>query len=248
LGREHPIVICGKDEALSRLPELASTAGFKLDRCGLILIKPNVCGLYHPSLNLLQGLLEYLEPRADRVIIGETRSALHNPEEQFERLGIRKLVGRFGGRVEALDLSADRRVRVDVPNPHALRELELPETLIEADVLINVPKVGRHPTTVLTNALKNLFGLLPHKHKYIRYHPLGVDNVIADIAQVVRPDLNVVDVGDKVMLGVDALRVDVVACKFLGLDPLRVKHLRLVSEDRGNELEELVEGISILEL
>ena len=69
MGREHPIVICGKDEALSRLPELASTAGFKLDRCGLILIKPNVCGLYHPSLNLLQGLLEYLEPRADRVII-----------------------------------------------------------------------------------------------------------------------------------------------------------------------------------
>ncbi len=248
MGGEHPIVICGKSEALSRLPELASTAGFKLDKCELILIKPNVCGLYHPSLNLLQSLLEYLEPKADRVIIGETKSALHNPEEQFERLGIKKLVEKFGGRVKALDLSADRRVRVDVPNPHALRELELPETLIEADVLINVPKVGRHPATALTNALKNLFGLLPHKHKYIRYHPLGMDNVIADIAQVVRPNLNIADAGDKVMLGIDALGVDIVACKFLGLDPLSVKHLRLVSGDRGNELEELVKRISFLEL
>jgi len=133
-------------------------------------------------------------------------------------------------------------------NPHALRELELPEILIEADVLINVPKVGRRSTTVLTNALKNLFDLLPHKHKYIRYHPLGMDNVIADIAQVVRPNLNIADAGDKVMLGIDALGVDIVACKFLGLDPLRIKHLRLVSEDRGNKLEELVKRISFLEL
>ena len=41
--------------------------------------------------------------------------------------------------------------------------------------------------------VKNLFGLLVEKRKYNVYHPLGVDKVIADLAKVVRCNLNVVD-------------------------------------------------------
>ena len=242
------VVICGMKDALQRLPELASEAGFRLEESRAALVKPNICGLYHPSLNLLSSIVEFLLSKVESVVIGETKSMIHNPEEQFRRLGIDEALKRFGGRVRAVDLSDDERVKVHVPNPHALRELDLPRTALDSDVLVNVPKVGTHSTTRLTCSLKNLFGLLPQSRKYSLYHPLGMDRVIADIAQVVKPDLNVVDAGRKVIIGVDALAVDIVACRFVGLDPARVEHLRLVSEDSGRDLEGFSRTIEVVEV
>ena len=71
--------------------------------------------------------------------------------------------------------------------------------------------------------------------------------VIADVAQIVKPDLNIVDAGGKVILGIDALAVDVVACRFVDLDPLAVGHLRLVSEDRNENLEAFMKKIDLVE-
>jgi len=243
----NPVIICDLDEAVQSLPDLISKTGFKLETVHLALVKPNLCGLYHPSLRLLSSIIEFLMSFADSVVIGETRSMMHDPDEQFQRLGVNALLKDYAGRVKAVDLSDDGWVKVPVPNPHALRELTLPKTILDSDVLVNLPKVGTHSTTRLTCALKNLFGLLPQKHKYLRYHPLGMSNVIADIAQVVKSDLNIVDGGSKVILGVDALVVDIVACRFLNLDPLRVEHLRLVSEDRGEKLEVFLEKVKAVE-
>ena len=244
----NPVIICDLDEAVQSLPDLISKTGFKLETVHLALVKPNLCGLYHPSLRLLSSIIEFLMSFADSVVIGETRSMMHDPDEQFQRLGVNALLKEYAGRVKAVDLSDDQSVKVRVPNPHALRELTLPKTILDSDVLVNLPKVGTHSTTRLTCALKNLFGLLPQKHKYLRYHPLGMSNVIADIAQVVKSDLNIVDGGSKVILGLDALVVDIVACRFLNLDPLRVEHLRLVSEDRGEKLEAFLRKIKVVEI
>jgi len=41
---------------------------------------------------------------------------------------------------------------------------------------------------------------LPEKRKYDAYHVLGINNVIADVAQVVKPDLNIVDAVEKVVV------------------------------------------------
>jgi len=195
----------------------------------------------------LSAVIRYLDKYASKISIGETRSMIHNPESQFRMLGISDLATQFGDHVRTVDLSAEKTAKVRIPKPHALREIELPQTVLEADFLINVPKVGTHSTTRITNALKNLFGLLPQRRKYSVYHPLGIDNVIADIAQVVKPDLNVADAGEKVIVGVDPLAVNIVACAFLGLNPLDVKHLRLISNDRGVRLEDLVRKVKVVE-
>ena len=71
--------------------------------------------------------------------------------------------------------------------------------------------------------------------------------MIADIAQIVKPDLDIVDAGSKVILGVDALAVDVVACRFVDLDPLIVGHLRLISEDRNGKLETFMKKIDVVQ-
>ena len=242
------VIVCDLDYAIRHLPDLSSKAGFKLDKAQLALIKPNICGLYHPSLDLLSSIVEFLLSGAKSVVIGETRSMMHEPEKQFKRLGVNALLKRFSGHVRAVDLSDDEWVQVSVPNPHALKEIDFPKTVLDSDVLINVPKVGTHSTTRLTCALKNLFGLLPQGQKISVYHPLGVDKVIADIAQVIKPNLNIVDAGNKAILGLDALAVDVVACRFVNLDPLKVEHLRLVSEDRDEKLEDFVKRLKVKEV
>ena len=73
-------------------------------------------------------------------------------------------------------------------------------------------------------------------------------NIERAFRHVVLPDLNVVDAEDKVILGVDPLAVDVVACRFLDLDPFEVEHLNLVSEDRGEKLEDFMERMEVVEI
>jgi len=77
------------------------------------------------------------------MVIGETQSAMHDPREQYQLLGIDRLAEKFGAGFRALDLSEDRVVRVRVPRPHALKEVELPEKVSKADILINIHT--KHP-------------------------------------------------------------------------------------------------------
>lgn len=243
----HPATISTMESALQNLPELTSRAGFRPRSVEQILVKPNICGLYHPSASLLSSIIEFLSSSSGSIVIGETQSMIHEPQEQFKRLGVTDILHHFGGKVKAVDLSSDKRVKMRVPIPHALSEIDLPTTVVNSDMLVNVPKAGTHSTTRVTCALKNLFGLLPEKHKHSTYHHLGMDRVIADIAQVVKPELNIVEAGAKVIVGMDALTVDIAACRLLSLDPLQVEHLRLVSESSGHKLDEVVEKINIFE-
>jgi uncharacterized protein (DUF362 family) len=242
------VIVCDLKDAVDHLPELSLELGFKVERVQLALVKPNICGVYPPSLDLLSSVVQFLLPKAESVVIGETGTIVCNPKKQFEELGVAPVLKRFGSRVRAVDLSDDERVEVQVPQPHALRKVTLPKTVLESNVLVNVPKVGTLRVTGLTCALKNLFGLVPQKRKYYRYHLFGgMHRVIADVAQVLKTDLNIVDAGSKVILGVDALAVDIVACRFVDLDPLTVEHLRLVSEDRHEKLETFMKKIDVVE-
>lgn len=242
------LVTCVKDRAYEILPEMLSKAGFKPQEYGLVLVKPNVCGMYHPSLRLLESMLRFFEPFSQRIVVGETDSSIHSPEREFERQGISDLLKDFGGKVEARNLVRGEILKLVVPSPHAVSPLPIPKMVDDCDLLVNLPKIGTHSNTRLTCGLKNLFGLLAEKRKYAVYHPRGVDNVIADLAKIVRCDLNIVDAGDEVIVGVDPLSVDIHACKYVGLDPLKVKHLRLVAEDRGSSLEEEIAQIRLINL
>jgi len=234
---ESIVVIAAKERAIRELPALAEQAGFQAAPHDLVLLKPNVCGMYHPSLDLLESVIEYLKPYAKTLIIGETPSTMHSPDERFNSLGIKRLAERLG--VSTRDLMRDETVKVHVPNPHAMREIPLSSTVVKADLIVNCPGLGTHGNTLLTCALKNLFGLISERHKFSNLHPRGVSEVVADVFQVVKPQLNVVDCGQRVLVGTDALSVDVVAAGFKSLSPIRVKHLVLAAQDLGLNLGDL---------
>ncbi|NJL10473.1 MAG: DUF362 domain-containing protein [Calothrix sp. SM1_7_51] len=76
--------------------------------------------------------------------------------------------------------------------------LRLSKEAIEADVVINLPKVKSHVQLVLTLGVKNLFGCVPGKMKAWWHMEAGKDanrfgEMLVETARAINPDLTIVD-------------------------------------------------------
>jgi uncharacterized protein (DUF362 family) len=125
-----------------------------------------------------------------------------------------------------------------------LPSLWLPETLLDADVVLSMPKMKAHHWVGVTLSMKNCFGCMPGRvygwPKNL-LHWRGIENSILDIVGSVKPSLVVVDgivgmegdgpiKGDPIesghlVFGTDPVATDVVAARVMGLDPERVAYL-----------------------
>ena len=79
---------------------------------------------------------------------------------------------------------------VDIPKGKVLKTAKVHEKLIESDVFINVPILKNHNSTTMTNALKNLMGVIWDREWW---HRNGLDQAIADFGTYRKPDLNIID-------------------------------------------------------
>jgi uncharacterized protein (DUF362 family) len=75
-------------------------------------------------------------------------------------------------------------------NGKRLKETMLHETLLECDVLINVPVLKHHNGAGLTGSMKNLMGCVWNRQVY---HGSGLQTCIADFLYAKKPNLNIVD-------------------------------------------------------
>ncbi len=131
---------------------------------------------------------------------------------------------------------------VSYPDGRILKRLDVVQPLLEADVVINLPKLKTHNLVGLTLGVKNLFGLVPGATK-IGYHSKLQDRArfadgLLDIYGYVHPALTIMDAvvgmeglgpsgGDArpigaLLAGTDALAVDIVAAALVGVEPTRV--------------------------
>ena len=141
-----------------------------------------------------------------------------------------------------------------VPHPEGvvLHRLDVVQPLLDADVVINLPKLKTHNLTGLTLAVKNLFGLVPGAVK-ISYHSKMQDHErfyqgMVDILTYVRPALDLMDAviamegqgpsgGEPRQIGAivasaDALALDTVCAAMVGFGPREVGTTS-VAADRG---------------
>ncbi len=122
--------------------------------------------------------------------------------------------------------------------------------VLEADAIITVPKVKTHVLTGLTGAMKNLYGTVPglQKTSFHKMYPYPEDfaRLLVAIFRRVKPVLAVADgvigmegngpsAGLPIQLGFlaassDAIALDVILCRTLGLDPRNVIHLAAARE------------------
>lgn len=80
----------------------------------------------------------------------------------------------------------------------AFQHLRLSKEAMEADVVINLPKVKSHMQLTLTLGVKNLFGCVPGKMKAWWHMEAGKDakrfgEMLVTTAQAIAPDLTIVD-------------------------------------------------------
>jgi len=176
-------------------------------------------------------------------VIAESSAIGVDTEEAFAAAGYDRL--RTEG-FDVIDLKKSKTVRVPVPKGKVLKEVDLPELVVNAQAIISVPTMKTHDQVLATLSLKNMKGLLPDTLKKKFHTTYGVFQAVADLNTVVRPALAVVDgiIGqeglgplfgdpvemDLVIAGKDPVAVDSITGLVMGIDPEQIETTRLAAE------------------
>jgi uncharacterized protein (DUF362 family) len=149
--------------------------------------------------------------------------------------------------VAFVDLNTDELVDTLLPGHYTrIGHLLLPRTIVEADLVISVPKMKCHHWTGVSLSMKNLFGIVPGcKYGWPKnvLHLQNLDLSVLELYEAVRPGLAVVDgvvgmEGDGPLMGTarptgvlvvgcDGVAVDAVATQVMGFDPAQMPYLYL---------------------
>jgi uncharacterized protein (DUF362 family)/Pyruvate/2-oxoacid:ferredoxin oxidoreductase delta subunit len=131
-------------------------------------------------------------------------------------------------------------------DPDFMAEVGVSQEIMEADILISLPKFKTHGLTVMTGAIKNSYGILPGAQKaklhQIAGSPERFHEVIVQVFRLRVPDLFIMDavVGMEgngpaspelrdiglVLASDNAVAMDAVVAQMMGLDPSRLGFLR----------------------
>jgi uncharacterized protein (DUF362 family) len=180
---------------------------------------------------------------AGEVVVADGPGHQRDTEMLLELSGLGDAVK--AARARFVDLNTDSIHRVRTATKFTtLEELWLPETILNAGLVVSMPKMKTHHWAGVTLSLKNLFGVIPS----VRYgwpknvlHWQGINESIVDIATTVKPGFTIIDgiegmegngplhgetVNSQVVVMSDNLAAaDATATRLMGLDPLGVKHL-----------------------
>jgi Pyruvate/2-oxoacid:ferredoxin oxidoreductase delta subunit len=131
-------------------------------------------------------------------------------------------------------------------DPDFMPEVGVSKEILEADILISLPKFKTHGLTVMTGAIKNSYGFLPGAQK-ARLHqiagtPERFHDIIVEVFRLRIPDLFIMDaiVGMQgngpastdlreiglVLAADNAVALDGVVARMMGLDPDRLRFLQ----------------------
>lgn len=217
-----------------------------------VLLKPNLIEYYdahrvntHPLF--VAGVIEALRSLgAGQVAVGEGPGHRRDTEALLELSGMQDVLDQL--RVSFVDLNFDTTVAVPLTANHTgLGVLHLPRTVMQADMVISLPKLKTHHWAGVTLSMKNLFGVVPG----VRYgwpknvlHWAGIANSVVDINLAVRPAFAIVDgiegmegdgplYGDTVragliLMGESLSAVDATATRVMGLYPERISYLLMM--------------------
>ena len=169
-----------------------------------VVIKPNVVadhglrdGVYQggvvTDVGLVRALIEILLPVAGKVTVAEGASINRaETDKLFAHYGYNRLTEIDPKRVALVDLNTDSLIRKTVPNGKRMLSREIPVTLEQADVIINLPVMKTHFAALVSLSIKNLQGAIPPLEKYMS-HFFGLWQNLVNIHHLVKPKLSIVD-------------------------------------------------------
>lgn len=148
-------------------------------------------------------------------------------------------------------------VEVKVPNPVKFDKVKIAKILFECDKIVSISVLKTHHISLMSGALKNMFGVIPIQDKRRHHWNDTVEEAIVDINLAKKADLTIIDgfIGeeglagglrndrpvhmDTLIAGSDPVAVDTVCSRIMGIDPTKVLHLKWAVEKSIGTMEKI---------
>jgi len=216
------------------------------------------------DIRIIEAVIKYLTKYNLTIYLGEADSGTkikgRKLKQALKLIGVYKLKKKY--KFKIINLTKDKLVQVNIPKAKLLKNLKLGKTILDCDLIIDLPKIKTHKYATITCALKNMFGTIPDPLRII-YHS-NIHLAIAELNKIYYPKTYVLTdgiiamegkgpmFGEAVNLNVlmfsDSMYCnDIVACKIMKLNPNTVEHLNLVSANLNSRDKKykLIEHISL---
>ena len=164
-------------------------------KCNLLMpLRPGQGGTTHPALvEALAGMIRE---------IGATPFVVDSPGGPYGKTMLRTVYRVSGmhdmARRTGTELNMDTAVgEIAVPRSQWLPRMQVIQPLLDADLIIDLPKMKTHGFMLFTGAVKNMFGAIPGVEK-AEYHlrmkdPADFAKTMVDICEAVKPALTIMD-------------------------------------------------------
>jgi len=216
-----------------------------------VLLKPNLLSAKDPSRaitthpDVVEAVAVLVREAGGDPFVGDSPGgAVRGIERVWENTLMREMAERAG--LELVNFEASGSEEFDAGD----FKLYVAMPVREADVVINLPKLKTHSLTLLTGAVKNMFGVVPGFRKAEMHKlfpkPGEFASMIVELYGLVRPALNIMDAilsmeGNGPSSGVprktgliavsdDAVAMDAVISEVIGFRPDRIDTTRLAGE------------------
>jgi len=226
-----------------------------------VVIKPNMCYYWDHTTGqttdpkFVATLIDLIreEISSDITIsVVESDATAMKCKYAFKMLGYEKMAQNCD--VELVNLSEDKSNTIEVSAGNKSFKLMIPQTIQEADLLINIPKIKYTMDPIkLTCALKNIFGCNPYPTKF-KYHS-NLGEAIVAINKAMKFDLCIIDSDivsgiqprrlGLIMAGKDPVSVDAAAAKIAGINPKTIEYIQLAKKEGLGTTSFIPKGTSI---
>ncbi len=249
--KSQPFASADIDDAVGRAIDKLD---YDFSKVKSVIIKPNLCYYWIASTGettdgrVVSSIINYLRNKIGQdvdITVAEADASAMKTKFAFDILGYTELSKKSN--VKLLNLSegniADMTAKINGDN------ITLPfnQQLLNADLVINVPKLKTHNFIGITCGLKNIFGAIAKPRKF-SYHK-NITNVIVVANKIVKSHITVVDglivrgshpkkLG-VILAGDNPLSTDFVAAKVMSFNPRRVPYLSLAAKEKLGETRKI---------
>jgi len=255
-------------EAVAKAVELAIGSPDAIIKPGQkVLIKPNLAFQAPPESfavvdpRVVEAVVAYFKEnsKAGEIWVGDNPSlGLHvgRAKPAFEASGMEE-AARRGGADKVIYFDETATIEVDIPEAKVIKKAAIFKPVLDADVIINLPKMKVHLAGTVTLALKNWNGLIPNVHPSDQQqgaHRIDLGQKFADLYRAVKADLTIVDaiIGmegqgphagtpiemNLIIAGNDMVATDAVSSYVMGFDPIEIPAIRCA----------VTEGLGVMDL
>jgi len=231
-----------------------------------VLIKPNLAFQAPPESHavvdprVVEAVVAYVKEnsKAAEVWVGDNPSlGLHvgRAAPAFKESGLEEAALR-GGADKVIYFDETATVEMKIPEAKVFKYAEVFRPFLEADVVINLPKLKVHLAGTVTLGLKNWNGIIPNRHPSDQQqgtHRIDLGQKFADLYRVRKADLTIVDaiIGmegqgphagtpvemNLIVAGQDTVAVDAVCAYIMGFDPVEIPAVRIAATEGLGEID-----------